>query len=616
MTSSFLRLFLLPAAESGGPGSAPGTSRDRVPEAPPRETRPRPGPAGVGWPKNRTGVIRTEGGKKEDEGSHPPPTFASSVPMSEWGAGGQALAPGLPALPSEAPEVHSRVLFEESVPVHVKQPEREEQREELQVRISLTSTRRGNHVATTRVLRVQVTNEANPFFLHSLEVDEEGFQALKVDQSILVDFGDFPARIIELLEACIAARGSANPKFLVVLSIQSERESTVGIIETNRFKHLCHISLGFQPGTDATIKGYLAERLLEKRAAFAALEDRFAQGQEGLAEANTRIEELSGQLSHERQLRLKEQAESDGKQKDLLAEAREKALAELEEVRAKLEAEKAAVDSQHRAQNEEISARNSKLDTEARGLLDQKYALEARVSELSAKDASAGKELVALREEVEQLRESNRTFGTERHEMEQKYNEAMIKGSAREAQLAEKDQQLKGLQQQLGALEDNTGALKSSLAELKDSKGHAEERAALSADEVKKGNQIIDKLQGELKNLKAKGKLKVAVIAQQESLLAERQAILDNTMKDNHHLKAERASAQAAAEALEAKLAEHREKLEESQKTMQQNEQMIQWLNSQVNDAQIGRLGGASRYSFRPTFQAGAAAGPQPPVNA
>ena len=87
-------------------------------------------------------------------------------------------------------------------------------------------------------------------------------------------------------------------------------------------------------------------------------------------------------------------------------------------------------------------------------------------------------------------------------------------------------------------------------------------------------------------------------------------------MKDNHHLKAERASAQAAAEALETKLTEHREKLEESQKTMQQNEQMIQWLNSQVNDAQIGRLGGASRYNFRPTFQAGAAAGPQPPVNA
>ena len=106
--------------------------------------------------------------------------------------------------------------------------------------------------------------------------------------------------------------------------------------------------------------------------------------------------------------------------------------------------------------------------------------------------AEAEERAAALEEEVEQLRESNRTFGTDRHEMEQKYNEAMIKGSAREAQLAEKDQQLKGLQQQLGALEDNTGALKSSLAELKDSKGHAEERAALRADEVKKGNQITN----------------------------------------------------------------------------------------------------------------------------
>ena len=31
---------------------------------------------------------------------------------------------------------------------------------------------------------------------------------------------------------------------------------------------------------------------------------------------------------------------------------------------------------------------------------------------------------------------------------------------------------------------------------------------------------------------------------------------------------------------------------------------MIQWLNAQVNDAQIGRLGGTSRYSFRPRHPA------------
>ena len=54
VTSSFLRLFLLPAAESGGPGSAPGTSQDRVREAPPRETRPPPAPPG--WGGRKTGL--------------------------------------------------------------------------------------------------------------------------------------------------------------------------------------------------------------------------------------------------------------------------------------------------------------------------------------------------------------------------------------------------------------------------------------------------------------------------------------------------------------------------------------------------------------------------------
>ena len=48
-------------------------------------------------------------------------------------------------------------------------------------------------------------------FRRSLEVAEAGFPALQVDQRILVDFGDFPARLIELPDACIAAPGARQP---------------------------------------------------------------------------------------------------------------------------------------------------------------------------------------------------------------------------------------------------------------------------------------------------------------------------------------------------------------------------------------------------------------------
>lgn len=46
---------------------------------------------------------------------------------------------------------------------------------------------------------------------------------------------------------------------------------------------------------------------------------------------------------------------------------------------------------------------------------------------------------------------------------------------------------------------------------------------------------------------------------------------------------------------------DQRTKLEESQGLLVSNQQMIQWLNGQVNDAQLGRLGTSSRYSFRPS---------------
>ena len=117
------------------------------------------------------------------------------------------------------------------------------------------------------MLRVQVTSETDPFFFHHMEVSEDEFQSLKVEQSILVDFAQFPDKFIELLEECIASRGEENPRFLAVLRVGADGEpdqnSSLGVVETNKFKHLSHISLAFKPGDDASIKQYLAARLMD-----------------------------------------------------------------------------------------------------------------------------------------------------------------------------------------------------------------------------------------------------------------------------------------------------------------------------------------------------------------
>lgn len=70
----------------------------------------------------------------------------------------------------------------------------------------------GHHPQT---LRVQLTSEEDPFFLHTLEVSEEDFSTLKVEQGILVDFGTFPGKLIELLDACIDSRNQDPARYVV-----------------------------------------------------------------------------------------------------------------------------------------------------------------------------------------------------------------------------------------------------------------------------------------------------------------------------------------------------------------------------------------------------------------
>mgnify|MGYP003308377264 FL=1 len=129
----------------------------------------------------------------------------------------------------------------------------------------------------------------------------------------------------------------------------------------------------------------------------------------------------------------------------------------------------------------------------------------------------------------------------------------------------------------------------------------AEDRVSASAGEIRKGNQIIERLQAELRSAKAKAKLKAAVIAQQETLLSERQSALEAATRERAEATRETDSCRAEIRALTARVEDQRRKLEESQALLASNQQMITWLNGQVNEAQLGRLGTSSRYSFRPS---------------
>lgn len=70
----------------------------------------------------------------------------------------------------------------------------------------------------SQILRMQLSNEEDLFFLHSMEVSEEEFQNLKLEQGILVDFANFPGKIVGLLERCLASKLENVPQYASLLT--------------------------------------------------------------------------------------------------------------------------------------------------------------------------------------------------------------------------------------------------------------------------------------------------------------------------------------------------------------------------------------------------------------
>ena len=113
-------------------------------------------------------------------------------------------------LPSEELNRHEP-LFDCSVPVTVRSDGRDETTATFIIRV-LT----GNRITIgqrERLLHIEITDKEDHFFLYTLDVSEDEFHRLKHDQSLLVEFSEFPSNVIALLNTliifiCIRARGS------------------------------------------------------------------------------------------------------------------------------------------------------------------------------------------------------------------------------------------------------------------------------------------------------------------------------------------------------------------------------------------------------------------------
>jgi predicted nucleic acid-binding Zn-ribbon protein len=114
-----------------------------------------------------------------------------------------------------------------------------------------------------------------------------------------------------------------------------------------------------------------------------------------------------------------------------------------------------------------------------------------------------------------------------------------------------------------------------------------------AGNEILKANEIIKKLQQDLKQLKIKLKLKSQILAQQESLLSERQNTIDTNIRDQEQLKLDLQRTLSENEKLKSEMTNLNLKLEENVKVLNDNQHgnclliVIEWLHKQLNDEAV-----------------------------
>ena len=102
--------------------------------------------------------------------------------------------------------------------------------------------------------------------------------------------------------------------------------------------------------------------------------------------------------------------------------------------------------------------------------------------------------------------------------------------------------------------------------------------------EVEGAQRAIEKMKQEKKAMKQKIKVKNAVVMQQEQQIQQRQEQIDEQGKGILELRRDNDRKEAEIREMSTQMNIMKQKLEEAQKSLDSNQQMILWLNKQINE--------------------------------
>lgn len=460
--------------------------------------------------------------------------------------------------------------------------------------VCLAIRRSNSSIIGRKELHIQLTDDADPFFFYTLTLTEDDFQSLKAQQGLLVDFLAFPQKFIDLLELCTKDEQKDSPRFVLSLTVHGRIGSDpaiLDVIEVNPFKHLVHLSLKLASAPDTVVRKHLSSAMRhlkdENRRLEAALRSSETDFHTRLRQYQEMATERSRELDRVHSLHASQLASLREQHERELAAEKENLRKASSEQQFRSDLEHRETEQRLRKQIQVLEADVSIKETLNKDLQEKLTKSEQLCRELSLKVTALEAAVGQCQRTAEVLSREKDTVEADKQINEKDASSLRSQVDKLEAELSQKSRLLAETKELLDSCEDKKRQMEALLEQRQAQLGRREAAVKTLSDDILKGNEIIKRLQAELRANHAKLRLRSEVITKQEDVLTEKEQQVQSLVRKLDDL--ELASKKKEAEVAQARqrVEEVEQKLAECQKQVKTNENVIQWLNKQLNSYQL-----------------------------
>ena len=438
-------------------------------------------------------------------------------------------------------------------------------------------------------LIIQVTNPNDPLFLYSLELSELEYQQLKNEQSLLVDFQNFPDFIVQMIDCC---KKDNNDKFTCVFNTGGQGENNFGsnnlgilsVEEKTQYRKLSHIVLKLKAANDTTLKKYLSDLSKEYK-------DKYETLFQNYNDLNQKFDMFQKDYAILKENMLKMENQHKAYTDNLINEKnkeinsiKENNFIETKKQLESMESEKNKIISDLENKISQLQGTLNDTTKNKTQLEEHKLKLEINQKDLEGKFAISSKELSVYKSQITTLRQENSDLNQKCLNSEKLLTEANFKNESLSQQLEEKNKSFENMKQLVDSLNTQRDSNEDTIKSLKASNNKLESKLQLSIKEINKANDIIQRLQNEIKNQKSKVKSTKNELSTQEQLINQKQMLLDEQSKTIKEIKRENEEKDQEIMGLKNQINNYTNKLNENEKLIEENKQMILYLNKNINE--------------------------------